>query len=208
MSPWSFVKNFTSSAWVVTEIFRFFGTKIISLCPRSCRENRGFETRVYRIIFKGNLAEPSTWLDRAQLYVHLLVSGPTHMCFHTFTLYGDGSLTCTGIASVFGKDSYGIFSQRLRRGPAVQGRRLYLSVLHQQSCPLHCDAVEFDASRCTTVFSEMQKSWWSVPSVICYNSGENSVIYTEEFYRSVVIYCCWSVLIAVHVMVTIFFVPL
>jgi len=60
-----------SSAWVVTEIFCFFDTKVVPLSPRSCEENRGSEARVNRIVFKGQPCRTEHRLERTQLYVHL-----------------------------------------------------------------------------------------------------------------------------------------
>jgi len=64
MSSWS-------TAWVVTEIFRFFDTKVIPLSPRSCEENSGFEARVNWMVFKGQPCRTEHRLERTQLYVHL-----------------------------------------------------------------------------------------------------------------------------------------
>ena len=51
MSSCSFIKIDTPSA--ITETVCLFGTNVTPLSPRSCRQNRGLEARVYRIIFKG-----------------------------------------------------------------------------------------------------------------------------------------------------------
>jgi len=85
------------------------------------------------------------------------------MCFYTLTWYDLGRLRCTPFPPEFGRHSYWVFCQKLWKRPAVKDTKLFLSLLHTHSRPLDSDAIEFDASRCNTLLSEMQKSWWSVP---------------------------------------------